>query len=322
MHKHVLSHHNFEKKEKIIASFFDNETYKQFKEGGGFPNWENNLVKKIIRECLKNNIEIHEIERIPENITKKSEILKCVSDHFIQQEINKTFEIKTTNEGTFRKLCIQYFEDGVLTPDEEEDLYFEREILGIEEDEARQIIEDIREEFEIAKPKDYILEILNNKSQTVKEINNILNNKYNLEMDVGEIKHIIDSKLNHLVVFEKINKKYALLENVSSVDEEVSKSIKYGRISYNYSIKKIDRNYDYIIANSNPSSQSCSLTININNSFFDGLNLEDVLTEIITDGIVSHRISLLDYNDRTIDFSKKFLKLKSQIRSEIKDQIN
>ena len=322
MHRRVLSQKYIQKKQDIISSFFNHEDYEQFNKNGGFPTWEDSLVKKIIRECLKNQIKPEEIEYIPDDIAKKSEILKSVSDHFVQQEINKTLEIKTTIEGTFRKLCLQYFEDGVLTPDEEEDLYFEREILGIGEEEARQIIEETREEFEIAKPKDYILEILNNKSQTIKEIHDILNKKYDLDMDVGLIEQIIDSKLNHQIVFEKTTKEYSLVDDVLAVNDEKSKSIKYGRINYNYSIKEIDRNYDYVMASSNPSNQSCTLTININNPFFDDVNPENVLVEVLCDGIASHRISLLDNNDRTIDFSKQILKLKSHIRSLIRDQIN
>ena len=218
---------------------------------------------------------------------------------------------------------MQYFEDGVLSPDEEEDLYFERDILGIGKEEAQQIIEETREEFEIAKPKDYILEILNKGPQSESDIKKTLNERpYRIKINTGEIKHIIDTRLNHQVVFEKITKKYSLVDSVTPVNNEKSKSVQYGRIKYTYSIKEIDRNYDYIMASSNPSNQSCALTININSSFFDNIDPQEVLTEVLYDGIVSHRLSLLDYSDRTIDFSKQVLKLKTQIRSQILNQIN
>ncbi len=324
MHSNVLLQKNIQKKQNIISSFFNPEEYEEFNKVASFKKWEDILVKKIIRECLKNNIDIEEIEEIPENLAAKTEILKSVSEHFIQEELNRTLEIKTTIEGTFKKLCLQYFEDGVLTPDEEADLFFEKDILGLEEEVAKQIIEDTRNEFEIGKPKDYILEILNKKNNlTGEEICKRLNNRpYNINIGTGEIKEIIDSKLNHQVIFEKNTKKYSLVDKVSSVNNEEEKTIKFGRTSYNYSVKEIDRNYDYIMSSSNPSNESCTLTININNPFFDDVNLENVLTEVICDGIVSHRISLLDRNDRTIDFSKKILKLKSHIRSEIRTQIN
>ncbi len=323
MHKRVLDEKNSQKKQEIISSYFSKEEYEEFKNNGAFPVWEENFVKKIIRECFKNEIEIEEIQQIPDYISNKTEILKKVSDHFIQQEINKTLEIKTTNESTFRKLCLQYFEDGVLSPDEEEDLYFERDILGIGKEEAQQIIEETREEFEIAKPKDYILEILNKGPQSESDIKKTLNERpYRIKINTGEIKHIIDTRLNHQVVFEKITKKYSLVDSVTPVNNEKSKSVQYGRIKYTYSIKEIDRNYDYIMASSNPSNQSCALTININSSFFDNIDPQEVLTEVLCDGIVSHRLSLLDYSDRTIDFSKQVLKLKTQIRSQILNQIN
>ena len=169
MHSNVLLQKNIQKKQTIISSFFNSKDYEEFNKVASFKKWEDTLVKKIIRECLKNNIDVEEIEDIPDNIAAKTEILKSVSDHFMQEELNRTLEIKTTIEETFRKLCLQYFEDGVLTPDEEEDLYFERDILGLEEDVAQRIIENTRDEFEIGKPKDYILEILNKESSQMKK---------------------------------------------------------------------------------------------------------------------------------------------------------
>ena len=112
MHKSVLAVKDSQKKQEIISSYFSKEEYEEFKNKGAFPVWEENYVKKIIRECFKNKIEIEEIQQIPDYISNKTEILKSVSDHFIQQEINKALEIKTTNESIFRKLCLQYLKTG------------------------------------------------------------------------------------------------------------------------------------------------------------------------------------------------------------------
>ena len=98
----------------------------------------------------------------------------------------------------------------MLTNEEEKNIEFESEILGIEKNKAEDILKQAVDRFEIAKPKEFIMEVLGTANEhektkmTLDEIyKEISSDKYDVDMSKAEVLTQIKKLVGDVVYDDK-----------------------------------------------------------------------------------------------------------------------
>tara|TARA_A100001015_G_C15035182_1_gene735739 strand:- start:2659 stop:3654 length:996 start_codon:yes stop_codon:yes gene_type:complete len=325
MNTHIKEYISFKKKHEGYLSIpFKDRMLKIKKELGekfDFHAKSNELADKIIKEAFDDNLTLENIREIPEKYFEREKILKKVTDYLSEKEARQILEIEITNEDKFRRICEAALKDGVLTNEEEKNIEFESEILGIEKNKAEDILKQAVDRFEIAKPKEFIMEVLGTANEhektkmTLDEIyKEISSDKYDVDMSKAEVLTQI-KKLVGDVVYDDKTKQYTL---ISHLETQGSRSFIYGSVTYTYSVVELARNNPYISFSFDPTKNECKLYINSKNQYFKNIQIKDALRDILFDGVVSHQINRIGLH--SIDPSTSFLKLKEKISFQLATQ--
>nr|AOE07716.1 hypothetical protein [uncultured bacterium] len=271
------------------------------------------ISEKIIKEAFSDNITLENIREIPEKYLERETILNKVADYLNEKEALEILEIEITKEDKYRIMCESAFDDGVLTHAEKEKLEWEAELLGLSQEKSNQILEGVREKLELAKPSDFILEIIKDTKKISREdiFNKITERPYSLDFNKHDLKITLQN-LNDRVYFDENTKKYSLVEEiVSSKKPNQDKHLKFAGTKYFYSIIDLSLNNPYVSFNSFPQKQECQIIINNKNKYFDKNKLDLILRDVVYDGIASHLISTVTATN--LDPSKAFIDYKHKI---------
>ncbi len=325
MNTHIKEYISFKKKHEGYLSIpFKDRMLKIKKELGekfDFHAKSNELADKIIKEAFDDNLTLENIREIPEKYFEREKILKKVTDYLSEKEARQILEIEITNEDKFRRICEAALKDGVLTNEEEKNIEFESEILGIEKNKAEDILKQAVDRFEIAKPKEFIMEVLGTANEhektkmTLDEIyKEISSDKYDVDMSKAEVLTQI-KKLVGDVVYDDKTKQYTL---ISHLETQGSRSFIYGSVTYTYTVVELQRNNPYVSFSFDPTKNECKLYINSKNQYFKNIQIKEALRDVLFDGVVSHQINRIGLH--SIDPSTSFLKLKEKISFRLATQ--
>ena len=325
MNTHIKEYISFKKKHEGYLSIpFKDRMLKIKKELGekfDFHAKSNELADKIIKEAFDDNLTLENIREIPEKYFEREKILKKVTDYLSEKEARQILEIEITNEDKFRRICEAALKDGVLTNEEEKNIEFESEILGIEKNKAEDILKQAVDRFEIAKPKEFIMEVLGTANEhektkmTLDEIyKEISSDKYDVDMSKAEVLTQI-KKLVGDVVYDDKTKQYTL---ISHLETQGSRSFIYGSVTYTYTVVELQRNNPYVSFSFDPTKNECKLYINSKNQYFKNIQIKEALRDVLFDGVVSHQINRIGLH--SIDPSTSFLKLKEKISFQLATQ--
>ena len=281
----------------------------------------NELADEIIKEAFNDNITLENISEIPEKFNERKKILDKVADYLNEKEARQILEIEITNEDKFRRICEAALKDGVLTREEEKNIEFESEILGIEKNKADEILKQAVDRFEIAKPKEFIMEVLGTANEhektkmTLDEIyKEISSDKYDVDMSKSEVLTQLKELVGDVVCDDK-TKQYSL---ISQVETQGSRSFVYGSVTYTYTVVELARNNPYVSFSFDPTKHECRLYINSKNQYFKNIQIKEALRDVLFDGVVSHQINRIGLH--SIDPSTSFLKLKEKISFQLATQ--
>lgn len=311
MRSKAFSIHDTDKRKQIISDFFDGNLT-------NINDYQKNQINAIIKSCLRNEISIQQIEQIPWNFPGRDQIMTKVSDHFIEQETLRILNKTQKKEDLFRRICENFFEDGFLLESEKSELDLEANILEIDEENKNKIIEQVRNDKELAKPKDVILEIVsglkNNDNFTSSEVYSVCKSqKYNLDFEKNDVENILKQKLISIISYNSEKDSFSLIKLDHSIEE--SESFEYGRTEYTYQINKLDPDHRYITTDPYPSKNKCVLIINSSSHYFEGVNIKENLRGLIYDGILIHRMQKRTSTIEDGDITS----IKTDIHKKLKD---
>ncbi len=274
---------------------------------------EEEIVNNIIESAFNDQISIEDIYEIPEKYPEKEIILNKTSNYLKEKESLRLLEIEITKEDKYRIMCESAFEDGVLTKAEKEKLEWDAYLLGLGEDKSKKILESIRKKLELAKPSDFVLEIIKAAKKTSLEeiFHKITRRPYKLNLNEQDLK-IILYNLNDKLYLDENTKEYTLVEEIiHNENEKQEKYFDFAGTKYFYSIVDLSVNNPYVSYNSFPQKQTCQIIVNKKNKYFSNKNLNLILRDVIYDGIASHLISTVTAT--SLEPSKAFIEFKHKI---------
>tara|TARA_B100001059_G_scaffold37342_1_gene30252 strand:+ start:805 stop:1788 length:984 start_codon:yes stop_codon:yes gene_type:complete len=280
---------------------------------------EEEIVNSIIEGAFKDQVSIEAIYSIPEKYPEKETILSKTTSYLKEKESLRLLDIEITKEDKYRIICESAFEDGVLTNAEKEKLDWDATLLGLSEEKSNYILASVREKLELAKPSDFVLEIIKATKKISQEdiFNKITERPYSLDLNKLDLKTILQN-LNDRIYFDENTIKYSLIEEViSRKNTNQGRNFQFGGTKYFYSIAELSLNNPYVSFNSFPQKQECQIIINKKNKYFNKNNLDLILREVVYDGIASHLISTVTATN--LDPSKAFIDFKHKIGKTLND---
>lgn len=281
---------------------------------------EKDLVDKIIQEVKNDKIGSEDIFNIPDKYPEKTQIINKVGKYLTEKEALKLLQVEITKEDKFRILCESAFQDGVLTTAEIEKLEWDAELLGMTKDRSDRVLEDVREKLELAKPADFVLEIVGQEKEISIEniFSKITTSPYSLNLTKQDLKQTIVSSSDKLY-FNEETKKYSLVKDkILKSGLNQRKEIVFGPTKYYYSIVELSLNNPYVSFNNFPQKQECQIIINSKNKYFNNIKpTKRLLRDVVYDGIASHLISTITAT--SIDPSRAFIDFKIKIGKALND---
>lgn len=257
------------------------------------------LINVIVKKCFLDDYTFSDITVLHE------EDQKCIIDkaglYFEKKRnidlitLDSDIEEESNPLEKFKNICEAFYNDGVLTIKEQEDLLKEQITLGISDEDAAQIISKIQLSKEKYKLGDLILNIFKNSKEFELDIYSLthqLIEKYSLDINEEDVKRNINQVLFKHVNYNSLEDKYALCNEKNSQSKPI-KSFKIKDKTYDVYFVNRSVNDPVLMLDADPIKNNCIIMIN-KESYIFSTQLENthIINNLIIDGVVQQLLQL------------------------------